>query len=97
MLAIHFFVQTTPPPQDLATLQWIIIGVLATVAAYLFRQLRKSDKDTQKMLEKVLVGLSENSNAMLSLADVVEAMKDHFSLRDEINELRREIHDASEK
>lgn len=91
------FIQTTPAPQDLVTLQWVIIGVLASVAAYLFRQLRKSDKDRQDLLEKVLVGLGENSDAMRSLADVVEAMKDHFSLRDEIESLRREIHDAGEK
>ena len=96
-MLLTFFTQTTPAPQDLVTLQWIIIGVLASVAAYLFRQLRKSDSDRQELLEKVLVGLNDNSEAMRSLADVVEAMKDHFSLREEIDKLRREIHAAGKK
>jgi hypothetical protein len=94
---LEIFSQTTPPPQDLVTLQWIIIGVLATVTAYLFRQLRKSDKDRQKLIEKVLVGLGDTSDAMRSLADVVDGMKEHFSLRDEIDKLRREIHNANEE
>ena len=91
------FVQTTPAPQDLVTLQWIIIGVLASAAAYLFRQLRISDQNKQKFLEKVLVGLGENSEAMRGLAEAVDAIKDHFSLRDEIENLRREIHEANGK
>lgn len=91
------FTQTTPAPQDLVTLQWIIIGVLGSVTAYLFKQLRKSDQNRQEFLEKVLVGLGENSEAMRGLAEAVEAIKDHFSLRDEIESLRREIHDANGK
>ena len=93
--------QTIPLPDTFEALLWIIITVLASINIYLFRQLRKSDERNvvfqTTMQEKVLAGLSENSEAMRGLANVIEAMQEQFSLRKEIESLRREIRNESSK
>ncbi len=89
----------TPPPQDLITLQWIIITVLASAVFYLFRQNSKKDdsnKETQtELLEKTLTGLGEASEAINGLANAIEAMQQQFSLKQEIDKLREELHEKN--
>ena len=84
-------------PQDLMTLQWIIITVLAAIAGYLFRQLRKTEEGNSifqvELLEKVLTGLKETNETVHGLADAFEMFQQQFSIREEIEKLRRELRD----
>jgi len=82
-------------PQDLMTFQWIAITVLAAIAGYLFRQLRKeterNSKFQIKLLEKTLTGLKDSNEVSSGLADAFEMFTQQFSMREEIKKLRREI------
>ena len=93
--------QTTPAPQDLLTLQWIIITVLGSAVLYLFRQNSKRDEKCSEfqveILEKSLTGLSEASEAIRNLTDVVEAMQGQAALREEFVRLREEFHEHNKK
>lgn len=93
------FLQTTPPPADLGTLQWIIILALSGVVTFLYRQLLKTQADGEKasrdLLEKTLLGLSDNNQAIGELADAMEALREQLSLKREIEELRREFRNAN--
>ena len=101
LVAMIFLVQTVPAPQDLTTFLWIAVTALAGVVAYLFRQLRKEEKrhvETEAaILEKTLVGLGEASEAIRNLGDGIEAMRQQFSVIQEIARLRDELHDSSKK
>lgn len=99
IMVTPLFLQTTPPPADLVTLQWIIIVTLASALAYLYRQLRKTEErnnDTQtELIEKTLVGLGDANEAIRGLADVIEALQEQLDLRREFEELRRELRHGS--
>jgi hypothetical protein len=82
-----------PAPDNIVTLQWIIITVLASGLAYLFRQLRKEEKRKGEFLEKTLVVLGDTNEAIRGLADAFEAFQQHFSIMKEIDRLRDDIHD----
>lgn len=101
LIVVMFFSQVaTPAPDNLVTLQWIIITVLASVVAYLYRQLRKEEKRKGELqvslLEKTLAGLGDTSEAIQGLADAFEVFQQHFSIMKEIDKLREELHDKTE-
>jgi uncharacterized protein HemX len=88
--------QTTPPaPENLVTLQWIIIVALASAVAFLYRQAQKRDDKYQEeirdLINKTLLGFGENTEAIKEISNALEALRDNFSLRQEIEILRREI------
>ena len=84
-------------PQDLITLQWIIITVLVTTVGYLFRELRKVEESKSvfqlELLQKVLTGLKETNETVHGLADAFELFQQQFSIREEIEKLKRELQD----
>lgn len=85
----------TAPPQDVPTLQWVIIVTLAGVIAYLYRQIVKMQEQNhvseRDLHEKTLVGLNGSSKAIEDLADAMEALSEQISLKKEIEDLRREF------
>jgi hypothetical protein len=88
-------------PEDLVTLQWVIITFLVGVIGYLWRELRHSDKKSRErdheLLVKVLAGLSESSLAMQNMADALEAYQDQLGISTKLELLRSEIkHDAKQ-
>ena len=88
-------------PEDLVTLQWVIITFLVGVIGYLWRELRQTDKNhkeqCQELLIRVLSGLSESSLAMQNMADALEAYQDQLGILSKLELLRSEIkHDAKQ-
>jgi hypothetical protein len=91
--------QAGPPPDNLVTFLWIALGVLASVVAFLFRQLRivedRNAEIQRELLEKVLTGLSETSLAISGLVDAVGAYQQQTSILKEIERLREELHEGT--
>lgn len=87
---------SAPQPDSLVTLQWIIITALASTVALLYRENRKREKEKIKILEKVLDGLSESSEASKGLAVAFEAFREQLSILEAIDNLREEFrHDTN--
>ena len=88
--------QTIPLPDSFDALLWVIITALAGVVVYLFRQLRKADERNMETQQQTLVGLRENSEAMRELATAMVALREQFSIKEDIEALRREIGHAKD-
>jgi hypothetical protein len=87
--------QAGPPPENLTTLLWIMVGALVSVVIYLYRQLRivedRNAETQRELLEKVLTGLNETNIAISGLVDVIGAYQQQFSIMKEIETLREEL------
>ena len=103
MLIFATFLQVDidPGPQDVMTLQWIIITALAGVVLLLFRELRKSEQDKSDfkalMMEKTLTGLSEVNGTVAALVSAMQAVQQQFSIMREIDKLRQEMKNDPKK
>jgi len=95
MFIIATFSQVDPGPQDVMTLQWVVITVLAAACLLLFRELRKSEEDKSEfkasMMERTLTGLGEVNDTMGGLVTAIQTVQQQFSIMREIEKLRQEL------
>lgn len=101
MVLLGMLYAQAPQPQDLMTFQWIVITALVSVIVYLFRQLRGSErehiKSNMELLEKTLTAVKESNEVINGLVNTIEVIQQQLSIREEIERLRRELHDSNEK
>ena len=88
------------PPDNLQTLQWIIIAILLSALAYVFRAWQQDRKDCQdqraELLEKTLLALADVKEVMVGLTTVVKDMENHFETSMALQDILRRL-EANEK
>jgi len=95
------FLQVAEGPQNVMTLQWVIITALAGVCVILFRLLQKANENNSdnqtELLEKTLAGLTETTSAVDGLANAIEVFLQQFSIARELDKLRQDLKNANKK
>ena len=88
------------PPDNLQTLQWIIIGLLIAALAYIFKAWQSDRSRCQEqgaeLLEKSLTALADVKEVLVGLTIVVESTKEHFETSQAIQDILRRL-DSHEK
>ena len=88
------------PPDNIQTLQWIIIGLLLAALAYVFKAWQSDRRECQDqrtaLLEKSLTALADVKEVMVGLTVVVESIKEHFETSQAIQDILRRL-DGHEK
>lgn len=80
----------TERPEDLLTFQWILIGLLVSVAIYFYKAREKCGKEKEDLVVQMFNSLSDVNESLKGVASLVEAMQEQYSLRDAIEMLARE-------
>ena len=87
--------QIPEAPSSLASLQWIIIFVLAGVVGTLFWQLQKAKEDCSQfrieMMEKMISSLGEIDSSLSDVTTVLDALDKDLGLQKQISEIREDI------
>ena len=89
-------------PEDLVTLQWVIITVLIGVIGYLWRELRRCDGRSKEMLieflTRVLTGLSDSNEVIANLAGALEDYQEQLDIQKQLELLRGQLakHDSKD-
>jgi hypothetical protein len=90
----------TDPPDNLQTLQWIIIGILLAALAYVFKAWQSDRKECQdqraELLERSLTALTDVKEVLVGLTVVVESTQEHFETSQAIQDILRRL-DSHEK
>jgi len=101
LMLTMIFLQVAEGPQNVMTLQWVIITALAGVCVILFRLLQKANENNSdnqtELLEKTLAGLTETTSAVDGLANAIEVFLQQFSIARELDKLRQDLKNANKK
>ena len=88
------------PPDNLQTLQWIIIGLLVATLVYVFKAWQSDRRECQdqraELLEKSLTALADVKEVLVGLTVVVESTQEHFETSQAIQDILRRL-DSHEK
>lgn len=88
-------------PTTLPALQWVIIGVLATVIIYLYKSKETERKSCQEardeLLSKTLAGLSDVNESLQGVATLIESWQGQFETLQAIQELARRLNHYDKK
>lgn len=91
--AILAQVEIPDQPQNLVTLQWVIIVALGLALTKLYRD---REQDRQEMIERTYVIAENATDAMNTMASALEDINDGLDLTGQIRDIQEELRGLKE-
>ena len=92
--AVMAQVEIPEQPQNLVTLQWVVIVTLALAIIKLYRD---REQDRQEMIERVYVIAENSTEAINTMAAAMEDISEGLELSDKIRDIQEQLRRVREE